>query len=452
MPVITKRLLDKVQPTGMLQIIRDDTLTGFGVQVTGSGTISFCITYTITGKSRRKVIGRFGPMTVEMARTKAQKLLGMAGEAIDPLAAEPTSFASVNNVFEAWMAQHVANHCKASTAEWYATVYNGNCRPRFGHIAPQALRRADIAKAHADMEATPTAANHMVRVLCAALSWAQTQELLTWPRGNPAEGHRLYPSNPGERFLAVPEIRTFIDALPTAPFSEDMGRILMLELLLLQRSGEIAAMRKAEVDLTTAVWSIPPTKNKGGRPHLVPLPPWSRDILQTAIAKAKGPFLFPSPRITPEARDAQPIDAHACATALRRAQRPADDNAISLPRPEDSIWVYDFRDAELRPNPVTPHDLRRTGSSYLELLGYSEAIRGAILNHSRQRSVTLRHYSAAELLRVKRTALLHWEATVRQIVAGDDPFATSLEDDRAEEARLLGSSKPPDRTTIDAGR
>ena len=102
--------------------------------------------------------------------------------------------------------------------------------------------------------------------------------------------------------------------------------------------------------------------------------------------------------------------------------------------------MFDFRNGDNQPNTISPHDLRRTCSSYLELLGHGDSVRGAILNHSRRGNVTAKHYSAAELLKLKRSALLHWEAAVREILAGHDPFASSREDDRAEEARVLGLS------------
>ena len=76
------------------------------------------------------------------------------------------------------------------------------------------------------------------------------------------------------------------------------------------------------------------------------------------------------------------------------------------------------------------------------MLGYGDVIRGAILDHADSRNVTAKHYSAAELLKLKRTALLDWEGALRQIMAGKDPFSASIEDDRAEEARKLGLDDP----------
>lgn len=439
MPVITKRLLDAVRPDGKLQIIRDDDLTGFGAQVTPAGHISFCVTYSVGTKSRRKVIGRFGPMTVDQARKAALAHLAAAAKGEDPLPQVDRQFVTVNALFDAWMARHVAVHLKPKSYRSYQVSFDSHCRHRFGHLAPSKLDYVTMAEAHTALAHIPSAANHMLRTMRAMLTWATNQRLISWIDGsNPARGHRLHKERPSDRILSVPEIRSFVAELPKARMDINTARVLMLELLLAQRSGEIAAMRKADIDLVAATWTI--TINKSDRPHIVPLPPWSRDIIGAALAAAKGVYLFPSGVGDPQADDAVPIDSHALATALRRAQRPVDDKGKPLKQTQDSIWVFDFRDRENRPSPISPHDLRRTCSSYLELLGHGDFIRGAILNHSQRRNVTAKHYSAADLLKLKRSALLQWEAAIRQIMAGNDPFSTVLEDDRAEEARVLGIS------------
>ena len=439
LPTITKRLLDAVVPDGTLRIIRDDQLQGFGVQVTAQGRMSFCITYRLRGRSKRTVIGRYGPLTVETARRKAIAMLAKAGEGEEPV--PKYGGATVAALFQAWMTGHVASHCRPQTASSYRSSFNATCKRRFGNLPPAHLTYAVVAKAHAELAATPVAANHMIRTMRAMLAWAETQKLVRWPEGNPASRHRLYEERPVERILSVPEVRTFIAKIPKAPMSAAVRRLLMLELLLGQRSGELASMRRADIDLVAAVWKIPAERNKANRTHVVPLPPWSRALIAEAIDEAVGALLFPSPTAVDDRGAVLPVDSHACASAMIRAQRTLDEDGKPAKQTPESSWVMDFRDAEGKPNPISPHDLRRTCSSYLELLGHNDAVRGAILNHSRRRNVTAKHYSAADLLKLKRTALLQWEACVREIVAGGDPFASGVEDDRAEEARVLGGQR-----------
>ena len=59
---------------------------GFAVRVTASGVKSFVVEKLVNGKVRRMTIGRYGEITVEQARSEAQKLLGKIATGIDPRA------------------------------------------------------------------------------------------------------------------------------------------------------------------------------------------------------------------------------------------------------------------------------------------------------------------------------------------------------------------------------
>jgi integrase len=197
-------------------------------------------------------------------------------------------------------------------------------------------------------------------------------------------------------------------------------------------------MRRTDVNLVAATWTN--SVNKSDRPHVVPLPPWSRELIGAALAAAKGTYLFPSPVGDTTAETATAIEAHALATALRRVQRPLDANGKPAKRTNASKWVFDFRDPNGHPSPISPHDLRRTCSSHLELPGFGDFVRGSILNHSQRRNVTAKHYSATDFLKLKRTALLRWGAACARSRRARIRLPRALEDDRAEEARVLGQA------------
>ena len=161
--------------------------------------------------------------------------------------------------------------------------------------------------------------------------------------GNPAKGHRLYEETPSTRILSVAEIREFWTKLPQTPMSERLRRILQLELLLAQRSGEIAEMRKSEVDLDKAIWVIPAGKNKGARRHEVPLPPLARQIIADAIAEIADqgvPWLCESNR-----NRGQPFDSKTLGHALPGSQRPKLKGEKSKPAGAQlkPSWVWDFK-------------------------------------------------------------------------------------------------------------
>ena len=86
---LTRRSVDGLQPSARPWIAWDDKLTGFGIRVQPSGTKSFLVNYRADGggrysPNRRLVIGRYGRVTAEQARRKAQALLGRVAAGEDP--------------------------------------------------------------------------------------------------------------------------------------------------------------------------------------------------------------------------------------------------------------------------------------------------------------------------------------------------------------------------------
>ena len=69
-------------------IFRDSTITGFGIRITSAGAKSFIVKKRINGKSRRKTLGTYGPLTVEMARKETMKFLGSIATGNNPIKEE----------------------------------------------------------------------------------------------------------------------------------------------------------------------------------------------------------------------------------------------------------------------------------------------------------------------------------------------------------------------------
>lgn len=185
-------------------------------------------------------------------------------------------------------------------------------------------------------------------------------------------------------------------------FQVTVGRpvrtILQLCALLLQRRGEVAGMKVAELRLEEATWLIPAERMKGGRPHLVPLPPRAVQLIREAIELAQRrhgstPCVFPSPRNR---------DVSVLGNSVTHAMA-----AIT-----STIGVEG----------VSPHDLRRTGSTALtsERIGVSPFIRSKVLGHAGDAgggsTVSMVHYDANEYVTEKRRALEAWEALLLSIV------------------------------------
>ena len=84
---LTKTVVDKAPiPNSGQSFIRDNSLKGFGLRITSTGTKSFIVEKRINGRVKRQTIGRFGELTVEEARRHAQHLLGQIAIGRDPIA------------------------------------------------------------------------------------------------------------------------------------------------------------------------------------------------------------------------------------------------------------------------------------------------------------------------------------------------------------------------------
>jgi hypothetical protein len=86
---LTKTFVDKAAPLPNKDqtFYRDELLKGFALRVTLSGTKSFVVEKIIANKVRRITIGKYSTaLTAEIARKKAQILLGQIADGKDPIA------------------------------------------------------------------------------------------------------------------------------------------------------------------------------------------------------------------------------------------------------------------------------------------------------------------------------------------------------------------------------
>ena len=157
-------------------------------------------------------------------------------------------------------------------------------------------------------------------------------------------------------------------------------------------------MRRDELDLKHALWSLPGSRTKNASPHTVPLSSLAVEIIVDALKSAAKDweYVFPS--------GDESIRAHAIATTLRRAQGPKKKN------PKGVFGIPAF----------TAHDLRRTVLTNLAQLGVQPIVIGAIANHRSvtKAGVTFAVYVKHDYGREKREALDLWAERLSGIIAG----------------------------------
>jgi integrase len=140
-------------------------------------------------------------------------------------------------------------------------------------------------------------------------------------RANPArwKGHldNLLPRQPDltrGSHAAMPygELPAFMGRLKETPGAA--AKALAFAILTAARSGEAIGATWDEIEIDSAVWTVPPQRMKAGREHRVPLPAPAVDILRGMLAARHKdhPYVFPGQR------PRQPLSNMALEMTMRR--------------------------------------------------------------------------------------------------------------------------------------
>jgi integrase len=91
--------------------------------------------------------------------------------------------------------------------------------------------------------------------------------------------------------MPYPDVPTFMCKLRAREGTAE--RALEFAILTVARSSEVFGARWDEFDLVRGVWTIPPTRMKGGREHRVPLSSRAVEIVRAMHETRGGDFVFP---------------------------------------------------------------------------------------------------------------------------------------------------------------
>ena len=199
---------------------------------------------------------------------------------------------------------------------------------------------------------------------------------------------------PKDRALSPAEIRVMLGQLEHVPTLPTIRLGMKLFLLTMVRKSELQDATWDEVDFENAVWSIPKERMKRSKPHNVYLAQRAIDILvalKTCAGNSK--YLLPSR-----------YDADA---PMSRATFNRITTAV----------VAQAKKAGLPLEPFTVHDLRRTGSTLLNELGFNSDWIEKCLAHEDGRS-SRGIYNKAEYEHQRRHMMQEWANLVDAWVAG----------------------------------
>ncbi len=405
MPLVnlTDRFVTHAKPQGSARTdYFDETTPGLALRVSDGGKKAWTFNFTSPRdqKRARLTLGSYPSTTLAAARTRALEARSHLEEDRDPrdvFSAQEASAMTVAMLFESWNDKHVS---ALRSAKHIERRMQRNVVPVIGSLRLADLHRRDVNRIIDPIlkRERPIEANRVFENMRAMFRWAVKRGDLD---RSPMEG-MAKPSaeNSRDRVLSDDEIRTIWHALPGAVAkSVAVQRIVKLCLVTGQRVGEVAGMRRDELDLAKGTWTLPGSRTKNANQHAVPLPDLALEIIRDALSEAgtEAEYIFPS--------EGSSIRPRAVARTLCRAQKPTEKHLkgrFGIPE-----W--------------TPHDLRRTTLTNMAKLGVQPIVIGSVANHLSvtKANVTFAHYVVHDYGAEKRAALDLWAERLTAIIEGE---------------------------------
>ena len=324
------------------------------IKVYPTGTKVWLYRFTQPGTTKRRWVS-LGDFTNHNNLAKAKEitrehddLMEAGGDpftVIDPLEEEET----LEDVYKLFIKKSVdrkGQPLRLSTIKGYEYAFNADILPYLGETKVKDLRKKTILKVLDKISdrGSHNQANQTYRRLKRVLAFAAARDIIEASPMSSMEPVGITKSR--KRILSVDEIKTFMEWKPK---SEEAWRILRLVLITGARPGEIAGLSRAEIE---GDWlEIPAERSKTKTLHR---------IFLTDMAKE----LLPEDRFT--------ISRHAVSHCLRRSIITGETYLK-----DKNKQVEQKVGGQIYPLPLpafVPHDLRRTMSSQLAELGFSDEI------------------------------------------------------------------------------
>ena len=338
----------KAKPKAKAYPIWDAVQRGLALRVQPSGSKSWYVVYSRQGRPRWLHLGNADVVGLADARTMAGEAMLAVAKGKDPAAEKKAERGA--GAFAELATKYVEQYAKKENKSWRqaAALIERFALPRWGKLQASTITRSDVKTMMARIEA-PIVANQTLAAVSAIFSWGVKEELVA---ANPCKLVDRNATRARERVLSDSEVPQFwkaFDALDPV-----RGAALKAILLLGQRPGEVASMRREHIK--DGWWELPGAPiadawpgTKNGESHRVWIPQPAQAVL-AGLCDDDAPigFVFSGPRGGPVGR----LD-DAMRTICKR---------LGVER-------------------ATPHDLRRTHGTTITGLKFGRPAMNRIQNH-----------------------------------------------------------------------
>ena len=375
---------------------------GMYLTVSKTGTKTFRYDYRINGRRETLTIGRYGKygMTLAVAREKLADAKNLIAEGVSP--AREKKREKVRSKAEGTfgeLAQQGLNESdlSESTRDMRRHIVDRDLMPVLGNYTLREVTSEDV-RALCDKvkkRGAPSTALHVREFVKLIYNYANLHGIKVENPAEDVDPRSIAKVRPRDRSLSPVEIRILYRALDEITANPTLKLGVKFILLTMKRKSEVARATWDEVSFQDAVWTIPRARMKTGLDHNVYLSRQALDILVALKTCAGGSqYVFPSRYDT-----FRPISN-------------ATFNRITTSAYEHA------QDAGLPIEPFTVHDLRRTGSTLLNELGFNRDWIEKSLAHEDRRS-SRGVYNKAEYADQRRHMMQEWADMIDAWVIGE---------------------------------
>jgi integrase len=294
------------------------------MRVTATGSKSWIFRY-----NRRDMgLGGYPAVSLASARQQAADAREMLARGIDPIEARRAE--PERNPRAVTFAEAAADYVEAHKDGWRNAKHRQQWANTLTTYAVPAIGSKDVREITADdcrdllapiWTAKRETASRLRGRIELVLDWCAVKGFRDRDRVNPASWkgnlkHLLPAQNKRASVLhhaALPwkDVPEFIAELRQRDALA--ARALELTILTCARTSEVLLAERAE--FVADVWTVPPTRMKGGRMHVVPLVPRALEIIEGL------PILDGNPYLIPGQREGRPLSNMAMEMMLRRMNR-----------------------------------------------------------------------------------------------------------------------------------
>jgi integrase len=427
---ISKRTVDAANPGPRDWFLWDDDLPGFGLKITPAGGKVYVFQYRLARPgeaertaAKRYTIGKHGKFTPDQARRRAKDLAALVLQGIDPRQQELDAIAAkvaaadaeaerarlegellFEKVAERWLEHYEHEKGRRPSSVRHATqIVKSHLEPALAGKALPHITRADLQAIIDGIPVKHRAVRRGVHAYANILfGWAIKRGDIT---DNPlATMAKPEPPKARDRVLSDNELAAVWKA--SHEMGEPFGAFFRLLILTGQRRSEVAGMDWAELDRSTATWTIPAGRAKNGIAHIVPLSaPAIAELDALALAaQIRAEVDDPDKKHWPKAGYAMPTTRKTPITGFTKPKAALD---AGIAKAHDGRPLPGWR----------IHDLRRTLATGFQRLGVRFEVTEAVLNHvSGAKAGVAGIYQRHDWQAEKKAALDSWAAHIKALV------------------------------------